>query len=64
MSSLMLKRASASWPSGEWNDDDYDVLGRRCCCGLYHESGGSAGGAVLDVDADVRPSHALNGLSG
>jgi hypothetical protein len=26
MSSLILKRASASRPSGEWNDDDYDVL--------------------------------------
>jgi hypothetical protein len=24
--SLILKRASASRPSGEWNDDDYDVL--------------------------------------
>jgi hypothetical protein len=23
---LILKRASASCPSGEWNDDDYDVL--------------------------------------
>jgi hypothetical protein len=23
---LMLKRASASRPSGEWSDDDYDVL--------------------------------------
>jgi hypothetical protein len=23
---LSLKRASASRPSGEWNDDDYDVL--------------------------------------
>jgi len=23
---LMLKRASASCPSGEWNDDDFDVL--------------------------------------
>jgi len=23
---LTLKRASASRPSGEWNDDDYDVL--------------------------------------
>jgi len=22
----MLKHASASRPSGEWNDDDYDVL--------------------------------------
>jgi hypothetical protein len=28
---FILKRASASRPSGEWNDDDYDVLaeGRR-----------------------------------
>jgi hypothetical protein len=23
---LILKRASASRPSSEWNDDDYDVL--------------------------------------
>ena len=23
---LILKRASASCPSGEWNDDDFDVL--------------------------------------
>jgi len=26
MQSLILKRASASHPPGEWNDDDYDVL--------------------------------------
>jgi hypothetical protein len=26
MSSLILKRASASRPSGEWSDDDYDAL--------------------------------------
>ena len=26
MSSLVLKRASASRSSGEWNDDDFDVL--------------------------------------
>jgi hypothetical protein len=26
MSSLILKRASASRSSGEWNDDDYDVI--------------------------------------
>ena len=25
-SGLILKRASASRPSGEWNDDDFDVL--------------------------------------
>jgi hypothetical protein len=26
MMALILERASASRPSGEWNDDDYDVL--------------------------------------
>ena len=26
MSGLLLKRASASRSSGEWNDDDYDVI--------------------------------------
>jgi hypothetical protein len=26
MSPLILKRASASRPSGQWRDDDYDVL--------------------------------------
>jgi hypothetical protein len=26
MSSLILKRASASRSSGQWRDDDYDVL--------------------------------------
>jgi hypothetical protein len=26
MGKLILKRASASRPSGEWNDDDFDVL--------------------------------------
>jgi hypothetical protein len=26
VTALLLKRASASRPSGEWNDDDYDVL--------------------------------------
>jgi hypothetical protein len=25
-SSLILKRASASRPSGQWKDEDYDVL--------------------------------------
>jgi hypothetical protein len=26
MRQMILKRASASRPSGEWNDDDFDVL--------------------------------------
>jgi hypothetical protein len=29
MAQLTLKRASASRPSGEWKDDDFDVLGPR-----------------------------------
>ena len=30
---LVLKRASDSRPSGEWNDDDYDVLADRVVVG-------------------------------
>jgi hypothetical protein len=26
---FLLKRASASRPSGHWNDDDFDVLANR-----------------------------------
>jgi len=33
MSSLVLKRASASRPFGEWNDDDYDVLANGAVVG-------------------------------
>jgi hypothetical protein len=29
MSALILKRASLSRPSGQWRDDDYDVM-ERC----------------------------------
>src|SRR4030095_3306505 len=30
---LILKRASASRPSGEWNDDDFDVLANGAVVG-------------------------------
>ena len=30
---LILKRASGSRPSGEWNDDDYDVLANGAVVG-------------------------------
>jgi hypothetical protein len=30
---LILKRASVSRPSGEWNDDDYDVLAEGVAVG-------------------------------
>jgi hypothetical protein len=33
MAPLILKRASASRPSGQWSDDDYDVLEDRVVVG-------------------------------
>ena len=40
MTDLILKRAAASRPSGEWNDDDYDVL-----------EGGAVVGRIFKVHA-------------
>jgi hypothetical protein len=33
MTALLLKRASASRPSGEWNEDDFDVLAEGAVVG-------------------------------
>src|SRR5262245_38542753 len=33
MSQLILKRASASRPSGEWNDDDFDMVANGAVVG-------------------------------
>jgi len=33
---LVLKGASASRPTGEWNDDDYDVLAEGVVVGPAH----------------------------
>jgi hypothetical protein len=44
MSSLILKRASASRSSGRWRDDDYDVLSEGKVGRSYHESGRCTGG--------------------
>jgi hypothetical protein len=33
VSSLILKRAAASRPSGQWNDDDFDVLAASAVVG-------------------------------
>jgi len=41
---LILKRASASRPSGQWNDDDYDVLADDAVVG---RAATSAGGRFL-----------------
>ncbi len=41
MSRLLLKRASASRPSGEWNDDDYDVVADGIVVGRIFNSAAS-----------------------
>jgi hypothetical protein len=46
---LLLERASASRPSGEWSDDDYDVLAEGVVVGR-------ASRHAVDVDARLRAS--------
>jgi hypothetical protein len=38
---LILKRASASRPSGEWNDDDFDVLADGAVVGRIFKANAS-----------------------
>jgi hypothetical protein len=40
MTHLILKRASASRPSGQWKDEDYDVLADGKAIGRIYEQGG------------------------
>jgi hypothetical protein len=47
---LILKRASASRQSGEWGEDDYDVLADGAVVG---RPAAAAGGNVVDVDAPL-----------
>jgi hypothetical protein len=42
---LVLKRASASRPSGEWNEDDYDVLAGGDVVGRIFKANASPVGA-------------------
>jgi hypothetical protein len=42
---LILKRASASRPSGEWNDDDFDVLADGVTVGRIFRAAASPGGS-------------------
>jgi hypothetical protein len=53
---LILKRASTSRSSGEWNDDDYDVLTDGAIVGRIMKAARCAGGHVVDVDAGLRAS--------
>jgi hypothetical protein len=38
MAVLLLKRASASGPPGQWNDDDFDVLAEGAVVGRIFNS--------------------------
>ena len=55
MTGLILKRAATSRPSGEWNDDDFNVLADGVVVGRIMKAAAVPVGAVLDVDARVRP---------
>jgi hypothetical protein len=67
-SPLILKRASASRPSGEWNDDDFDVLADGSVVtrtmkvasrfALVTYLGLCVGGCDLFQDSNSRPWHA------
>jgi hypothetical protein len=61
MSSLILKHADASGPSGEWSDDDFDVLADGVVVGRIMKAAAVAGRNVLGVDARFRedrtPTH-------
>jgi hypothetical protein len=35
---LLLKRAALSRPSGQWNDDDFDVLANREVVGRIYKA--------------------------
>jgi hypothetical protein len=54
MTGLILKRASVSRPSGEWNVDDFDVLADGCHRRPHPESGFLAGRIVVALDAAIR----------
>jgi hypothetical protein len=53
MGKLVLKRASVSRPSGQWKDDDYDVLADGKVVGRIFKSAKSPIGAP-DVDIALR----------
>jgi hypothetical protein len=42
---LILKRASASRPSGEWNEDDFDVLADGAVVGRIFKANAAPGGS-------------------
>jgi hypothetical protein len=55
---FILKRASASRLSGEWNDDDYDVLANGEVVGRIFKQ--RAGRIAVDVDVDLPAPYRLH----
>jgi hypothetical protein len=55
---LILKRATASRPSGEWSEDDYDVLATGMVVGRIFKANRGARRKPVDVDAGLRPPRA------
>jgi hypothetical protein len=51
-----LKRAAASRPSGEWNDDDYDVLADSVVVGRIFNSNSGLVGSPLMTRAPLTAS--------
>jgi hypothetical protein len=61
---LILKRASASRPSGKWQDDDYDVLADGIVVGrIYDRALGSIPPerrwfwSILEIIPDIKTTH-------
>jgi hypothetical protein len=50
---LILRRASASRPSGEWNDDDFDVLADGEAVGRIFNANAAPGRIAVDVGVDL-----------
>jgi hypothetical protein len=55
LSQLILKRTAASRPSGEWNDDGYDVLAGGVAVGRIFKA--NAAPVVFGHHEDRTPAH-------
>jgi hypothetical protein len=55
VSQLIFKRASASRPSGEWSDNDFDVLASSVVIGRIMKGSRVTRRHAVDVDARVWP---------
>jgi hypothetical protein len=49
MGELILKRAASSRPSGEWNDDDYDVLADGAVVGRIFKANAAPVGRLSNI---------------